>query len=111
MCTFWYYYCYSYFYCCCYTATVANTLLVLVLLLVPVLLLEPLLLLEISLFPVLELICTPSGAITVTVTGRSPGSNIREFKFDFRYQYRYRCLHIRSHFGTGNFKALSYHDR
>jgi hypothetical protein len=37
--------------------------------------------------------------------------NIREFKFDFRYQYRYRCLHFRSHFGTGNFKALRYHDR
>jgi hypothetical protein len=36
---------------------------------------------------------------------------IREFKFDFRYQYQYRCLHFRSHFGTGNFKALSYHDR
>jgi hypothetical protein len=31
---------------------------------------------------------------------------IREFKFDFRYQYRYRCLLFRSHFGTGNFKAL-----
>ena len=39
------------------------------------------------------------------------GYDIREFKFDFRYQYRYRCLHFRSHFGTGNFKALSYHDR
>ena len=36
---------------------------------------------------------------------------IREFKFDFRYQYRYRCFHFRSHFATGNFKALSYHDR
>jgi hypothetical protein len=35
----------------------------------------------------------------------------REFKFDFQYQYRYRCFHFRSHFGTGNFKALSYHDR
>ena len=35
----------------------------------------------------------------------------REFKFDFQYQYRYQCFHFRSHFGTGNFKALSYHDR
>ena len=35
----------------------------------------------------------------------------REFKFDFQYQYRYRCFLFRSHFGTGNFKALSYHDR
>ena len=35
----------------------------------------------------------------------------REFKFDFQYQYRYRFFHFRSHFGTGNFKALIYHDR
>ena len=44
-----------------------------------------------------------------TQLGSFPGN--REFKFDFQYQYRYQCFHFRSHFGTGNFKALSYHDR